>query len=398
MKINIENQPLPSIYKRHGRECYLDSVRQKLIYVTPEETVRQKMISYLANDLKVPAELIIVEQHLSHYHVDSKRRADIIVHGKKGEQNYPVLIVECKAPNVLLDDKAHCQVFDYCDSIGADYVMVCNGKDMYCYKYSEEKDEYEELSRIPVYEEMISGKYELAERIEPPKRISYDRLESYLINEFSSYPSNYYGETISKSTPINIAKAAFNFEEALFDIRHSVPAKDYGIFRVIEDYGIRILSYGNAGGGKFGGPYRSFLIEYNGNTEFISFAFSTYTRSEKVGSVKTCLNVAHDDEREIHHALQLSFDDNVLVNNEKVTFYHNGKIAIGNKGSGKIDELRQFVAERYPDIIDGNRFNLGTLRDDHMWNIDQPDMIKVIVNLISYALIRDEYRDYVKKR
>lgn len=114
--------------------------------------------------------------------------------------------------------------------------------------------------------------------------------------------------------------------------------------------------------------------------------------------VKTCLNVAHDDEREIHHALQLSFDDNVLVNNEKVTFYHNGKIAIGNKRSGKIDELRQFVAERYPDIIDGNRFNLGTLRDEHMWNIDQPDVIKVIVNLISYALIRDEYRDYVKKR
>ena len=79
-------------------------------------------------------------------------------------------------------------------------------------------------------------------------------------NRFQKYTA----ETISKSTPFNVAKAAFNFEEALFDIRHKLPKKDFGIFELIEDYGIRILSYGNAGGGKFGGPYRFFLIEYKG--------------------------------------------------------------------------------------------------------------------------------------
>lgn len=30
---------LPPIYKRNGRDCYLDPIRQKLIYITPEETV-----------------------------------------------------------------------------------------------------------------------------------------------------------------------------------------------------------------------------------------------------------------------------------------------------------------------------------------------------------------------
>ena len=158
------------------------------------------------------------------------------------------------------------------------------------------------------------------------------------------------------------------------------------------------MSYGNAGGGYFGGPYRSFLIKYKGNIEFISFAFSTYARTEKPGIVKTCLNIAHDDEKETHHALQLSFDDNIQVIDDKVTIYHSGRIAIGNKGSGKIDELRQFVAERYPKIIDGKRFNLGSLKNDHQWNIDQPDVTEVIVNLISYALIRDEYRDYIKQQ
>lgn len=84
------------------------------------------------------------------------------------------------------------------------------------------------------------------------------------------------------------------------------------------------------------------------------------------------------------------FDDNLKVINDDVTSYHNGRIAIGNKGSGKIDELRMFVNGRSPKIIDGKRFNLGTLKNNHLWNIDQKDVMEVIVNCISYALIRDE--------
>jgi hypothetical protein len=114
--------------------------------------------------------------------------------------------------------------------------------------------------------------------------------------------------------------------------------------------------------------------------------------------LKTCTCVAHDNEKETHHSLQLVFDDNVQVIKENVTFYHSGRIAIGNQGSGKIDELRMFIEDRYPRIIDGKRFNLGTLKNDHLWNIDQPDVRGVIINCISYALIRDEYRDYVKRK
>ena len=37
---------LHPIYKRNGRECYLDPIRKKLIYITPEETARQRVIQY----------------------------------------------------------------------------------------------------------------------------------------------------------------------------------------------------------------------------------------------------------------------------------------------------------------------------------------------------------------
>ena len=85
MQFDITTQRLPKIYKRGNKDCYLDPVRKKLIYITPEETIRQKVISYLIDVLEVPAEVISVEAHLSHYGVKSKRRADIIIHGADEE-------------------------------------------------------------------------------------------------------------------------------------------------------------------------------------------------------------------------------------------------------------------------------------------------------------------------
>ena len=190
MRINIEGQSLPAIYKRQGKECYLDPVRQKLIYITPEETVRQRMIAYLINELKVPKEAILVEEHLSHYHVNSKRRADIVVHGRKEDISYPVLIVECKAPEVFLDEKAHTQVFDYCDALGADYAMVCNGYEMYCYKYSSSKEAYEELNVAPTYKEMLNGMGEIKEIELAPKRIPVAAIEEYLKDTFAQDPAD----------------------------------------------------------------------------------------------------------------------------------------------------------------------------------------------------------------
>ena len=201
---------------------------------------------------------------------------------------------------------------------------------------------------------------------------------------------------ISPTTEHSLACASFNLLTCLFDTDHKLPRQQYEAFNLIEDYGVRMLSYGNAVGGVFYGPYRSFLIERNNSTEFVSFSFSVYGRTEKPDVWKTSLNVAIDNEKESHHALQLSIDDNVIYNDGEVTFYHSGRIAVGNKGSGKVSELRAFVASRCPNIIDGNRFNLGTLQYNRNWNLDDSEVVNLIVNLISYALVRDEYRTFVK--
>ena len=389
---------LPPIYMRNGKECYLDPIRKKLIYITPEETVRQRVVSYLINELKVPTEQIVVEQHLAHYQIDTKRRADIVVHGIDSDNiSRPIAVIECKAEDVYLDDKAREQMFDYCEMVKADYAMMVNGIIQECYKWDEIKQEYILIEKLPVYKDMLKGKYEEYSLGEFPERIAFDKLESWLKEEFASYEEDFYGYDISKLTPIEKAVPIFNFWEGLLDPRVKMPCGDYGLFKVIEDYGVRMITYGNASGGKFYGPYRSFLVDVDGNTEFYSIAVTTYCKASSPENVKTCICVAHDDEKEAHHALQLVVEDNVAVSGNKVDFTHHGRIAVGKLGSGKIDELRMFVADRYPQIISGKKFYLGSLVNDRLFRLDDAEVIKVIVNLISYAIVRDEYREFVKK-
>ena len=394
MQFDITAQRLPKIYKRGNKDCYLDPVRKKLIYITPEETVRQKVISYLIDVLEVPAEVISVEAHLSHYGVKSKRRADIIIHGADDEGILrPVAIVECKAPGIILGEKVADQITDYCNSLGCDFAMMVNDCESFTYHYDETRDEYIQIEGLPKYSELLEGKFSEFELGEFPDRISHDKISDFLKENLDEYSPD-----ISNLTEHSLACAAFNLLEGLLDPRHQFPKKDYDMFTLIEDYGVRTLSYGNAAGGTFSGLYRSFIIEANGSTEFVSVGFSTYTTSARPDDVKTVLCVAIDNEKESHHSLQLVLDDNVEYSGNKFRFFHHGRIAVSNKGSGRVDELREFVKARRPQLVYDKRFYLGTLTNDRNWDLDDIEVANLIENLISYALIRDEYRKEVKER
>ena len=72
----IKDYPLPERYMRNGKECFYDIYRAKLIPVTPEEVVRQKIAHWCVKKMQVPPQVIILEQHLSHYQIPSRDRAD----------------------------------------------------------------------------------------------------------------------------------------------------------------------------------------------------------------------------------------------------------------------------------------------------------------------------------
>ena len=181
MNFDISQQRLPAIYKRGNQDCYLAPVRKKLIYITPEETVRQKVISYLIDCLEVPVEMIQVEAHLSHYGIESNRRADIIIHGADAEGILrPVAIIECKAPGIILGDKAGAQITDYCNSLGCDYAMLVNDCESFSYHYDEQRNEYVQIEGLPKYVDLLDNRYSEFDPGEFPDRIHYDKISDFL--------------------------------------------------------------------------------------------------------------------------------------------------------------------------------------------------------------------------
>lgn len=397
--MDLSKARLPKVYQRNGRKCYLDPIRKKLIYITPEETVRQRVISYLLWTLKVPTDMLYVEEPLSHYGLRTKDRADIVVRALTREDELvPLAVIECKAENVYLDERTFDQAQRYSDALGSVYTMLTNGTQTFCYKFDERQNMYMQIKALPKYGQMLEGKY-IEEAVQsPPPRIAYEKLADALQASFAAAGDDYL-QDISSATPFEMALALFNFEEGLLDERVKMPTGDYGLFRLLEDYGVRMLTYGNGSGGQFFGPYRSFLVEVDGNTEFFSVGLATYWKSswdlaEK--PPKTAICVAHDDEETSHHALQLVAEDNLVLKGKTLRFYHHGRIAVGRIGSGKKAGLMELVSKRYPQIIHQDGYYLGKFTADHLLRLDEPDMIELVVNLISYSIVRDEYRQALK--
>ncbi len=124
-----------------------DPFRRKYVALTPEEWVRQHFLNYLAEVLKYPKGLIQVE---AGFRLNSMlRRADILVHDRAGQ---PVLIVECKAPEVKISQAVFDQVINYNFSYGVKYLVVTNGITHFSGKSDAALHTFVLLDHIPDYE------------------------------------------------------------------------------------------------------------------------------------------------------------------------------------------------------------------------------------------------------
>ena len=88
-----------------GKKSIFDIIRKKYVAATPEEFVRQHIIHYLVNEKFYPKALLAVEMPLT---VNTmKRRCDIVAF----KSNQPLMIVECKAPSIKLNQNAFDRFF-----------------------------------------------------------------------------------------------------------------------------------------------------------------------------------------------------------------------------------------------------------------------------------------------
>ena len=97
-------------------------IRRKWIILTPEEWVRQHFLNLLITHLGYPKGMMRLEQTLSYF--KNQKRSDIAILDKDGNT---FLLVECKSPDVKLDQKVVNQVSEYNKVLNSKYIAITNG-------------------------------------------------------------------------------------------------------------------------------------------------------------------------------------------------------------------------------------------------------------------------------
>ena len=131
---------------KENKVSIFDVIRKKFIILQPEEWVRQHCVHYLINTKKYPISLINVEKELNINGL--KKRYDIVVFDTNGNIH---LIVECKAPNINIEQSTFDQIARYNLALNASYLMVTNGINHYYCQMDLIGKRYEFLRDIPSY-------------------------------------------------------------------------------------------------------------------------------------------------------------------------------------------------------------------------------------------------------
>lgn len=148
--INLQLPSFPfSLQEKNGKVFIFDCIRKKYVTLTPEERVRQHIVRFLSEYRGYPISLMSIEMPFKVARM--KKRSDIIVFNNELQ---PLMLVECKAPEITLNDKVFDQASVYNLQIKAPYILISNGVMHYCLEFDGATQKYQFLFDIPLYKEL----------------------------------------------------------------------------------------------------------------------------------------------------------------------------------------------------------------------------------------------------
>ena len=111
-----------NIKREENANYVFDILRKKYVLLTKEEFVRQHLSHFLVYEKGFPTSLLAVERGLE---VNSrKKRFDLLAFNKQGK---PLLLIECKSPDVFLSDETLMQIAIYNSHFECKYLLITNG-------------------------------------------------------------------------------------------------------------------------------------------------------------------------------------------------------------------------------------------------------------------------------
>jgi predicted type IV restriction endonuclease len=145
-QLNLPSFDCKTRHNAAGKMEIFDPVRRKYVVLTPEEEVRQGIINLLITVKGFPASLMAVEKGLKLNGL--QKRTDIVQYNQQG---IPVVIVECKAPHIPIDEKTFAQAAMYNMTMKVDYLIMSNGHTHIVCKIDYDAHKLIYLNDIPNY-------------------------------------------------------------------------------------------------------------------------------------------------------------------------------------------------------------------------------------------------------
>lgn len=130
-----------------NKPLIFDAFRKKWVVLTPEEWVRQHVLRYLHEVKDFPIGLTAVEASITINGL--KRRCDIIYYN---QHKKPVFLVECKAPEVELNQAVFDQVLRYNLTVGVPFLFITNGISHLLAQWNESTKSFQLVSEIPHFQ------------------------------------------------------------------------------------------------------------------------------------------------------------------------------------------------------------------------------------------------------
>ena len=381
---------------------YFDFIRKQFVNITPEETVRQKMLCFIQNNMTVPIERIYVEEHLAHYGIsDFNGRMDIVIKYLNEEGLEKVLaIVECKKESIFIESAQvinQAENYSYC--VNARYYILVNGINLRFYCLTE-KGTYNAIAGVLNYDEMLKSKYEYINNNLNFQRLNYsDYFNLDTLKRF-----DWFSDKIGEDTPKSHVPFIMNLDDCFLDDNVRLPYLSNKRFHLIDDLGVQFRQYDDASGGGFGaGFYRVFFIEdlelkINFLCGFTIMTTRKTSNDPKYGNRngQSVLVIIYNDGNTDEMSVQINLNKFLSINQEKriACLYHNG--AVTRKGANKLD-LFKYISEYNSKLIKNEKVQLGRMDYSVPLTLENKDVIETVSNLVEYAVYRDEYKAKLKK-
>ena len=133
-----------------GKSLIFDSLRKKVVRLTPEEWVRQNFVQFLLNEKMYSLALMTVEALVKVN--NNPQRADLVVFDRQGN---PTMVVEFKAPEVKISQQTFDQIVRYNMQLKVKFLIVSNGMDHFCCSINYSDNSYAYLPEIPDFSSLL---------------------------------------------------------------------------------------------------------------------------------------------------------------------------------------------------------------------------------------------------